>query len=227
MRTKVIFATVRGPGGPVARWSWEEFKALPHETVTTDIQMVEARHGLGRRFRRHLDHDATKRVDHRPGTPMEVPTVDVIATAVAPIVMVSATGLLFIGVQTKNIHLADRARDLITEHRKAIRCKDRGRREAATAQILLFERRIRLSQRALELLCGAIVSFVTTTLLLAVTPWMGQTAVPSPVTAGIFILGIGCLLLALVLEFLEMRAGLSTIAIAARAACDDPPRSTP
>jgi uncharacterized protein DUF2721 len=158
---------------------------------------------------------------------MEVSTVDVIATAVAPIVMVSATGLLFIGVQTNNIHLADRARGLITEHRKAIRCKDRGRREAVTAQILLFERRIRLSQRALELLCGAIVSFVMTTLLLAVTPWMGHTAVPSPVTAGIFILGIGCLLLALVLEFLEMRAGLSTIAIAARAACDDPPRSTP
>jgi hypothetical protein len=157
---------------------------------------------------------------------MEVPTVDVIATAVAPIVMVSATGLLFIGVQTKHIHLADRARDLITEHRKAIRCKDRGRREAVTAQILLFERRIRLSQRALELLCSAIVSFVTTTLLLAVAPWMGQTAVPPPVIAGIFILGIGCLLLALVLEFLEMRAGLSTIAIATRAACDDPPRSS-
>ena len=66
---------------------------------------------------------------------MEVSTVDVIATAVAPIVMVSATGLLFIGVQTNNIHLADRARDLITEHRKAIRCKDRGRREAVTAQL--------------------------------------------------------------------------------------------
>ena len=40
MRTKVIFATVRGPGGPVARWTWGEFKALPHETVTTDIHCV-------------------------------------------------------------------------------------------------------------------------------------------------------------------------------------------
>jgi DMSO/TMAO reductase YedYZ molybdopterin-dependent catalytic subunit len=40
VRTKVIFATVRGPGGPVARWTWEEFKALPHETVTTDIHCV-------------------------------------------------------------------------------------------------------------------------------------------------------------------------------------------
>ena len=48
---------------------------------------------------------------------METSTVDVIATAVAPIVMVSAAGLLFIGVQTKNLHLADRARDLMREYR--------------------------------------------------------------------------------------------------------------
>jgi len=32
--------TVRGPGGPTARWTWDEFNALPHETVTTDIHCV-------------------------------------------------------------------------------------------------------------------------------------------------------------------------------------------
>jgi DMSO/TMAO reductase YedYZ molybdopterin-dependent catalytic subunit len=32
--------TVRGPGGPTAHWTWEEFEALPHETVTTDIHCV-------------------------------------------------------------------------------------------------------------------------------------------------------------------------------------------
>jgi len=158
---------------------------------------------------------------------METSTVDVIATAVAPIVMVSATGLLFLGVQTKNIHLADRVRDLMREYREAISCQDKEHREALRAQIVLLEKRIRLSHRALELLYGAIVSFVTTTLLLAIAPWIGHTVVPSPVTAGIFILGIASLLLALVLEFLEMRAGLSTIAIATRMACEDSPRSTP
>jgi hypothetical protein len=113
------------------------------------------------------------------------------------------------------------------EYREAISCEDNEHREALRAQIVLFERRIRLSQRALELLYGAIVSFVTTTLFLAVAPWIGHTVVPSPVTAGIFILGIASLLLALVLEFLEMRAGLSTIAIATRMACEDSSRSTP
>ena len=57
--------------------------------------------------------------------------------------------------------------------------------------------------------------------------WIGHTVVPSPVTAGIFILGIASLLLALVVELLEMRAGLSTIAIATRMVCEDSSRSTP
>src|SRR5438046_2731423 len=50
---------------------------------------------------------------------MEAATADVISTAVAPIVMVSAGGLLFIGIQTKNLHLADRIRDLTREYRAA------------------------------------------------------------------------------------------------------------
>jgi len=32
--------TVRGPGGPAARFTWEQFQALPHETVTVDIHCV-------------------------------------------------------------------------------------------------------------------------------------------------------------------------------------------
>jgi DMSO/TMAO reductase YedYZ molybdopterin-dependent catalytic subunit len=32
--------TLRGPRAQQARWSWEEFQALPRETVTTDIHCV-------------------------------------------------------------------------------------------------------------------------------------------------------------------------------------------
>ena len=32
--------TVGSPGAPAARWSWNEFQALSHETVTTDIHCV-------------------------------------------------------------------------------------------------------------------------------------------------------------------------------------------
>jgi len=31
---------VRGPAGPVATWAWDEFEALPHETVTADFHCV-------------------------------------------------------------------------------------------------------------------------------------------------------------------------------------------
>jgi len=32
--------TVRGRGGSAARWTWDEFQALPHETLMTDIHCV-------------------------------------------------------------------------------------------------------------------------------------------------------------------------------------------
>jgi len=31
---------VRGPSGPAARWTWDEFQALPHEVLTRDIHCV-------------------------------------------------------------------------------------------------------------------------------------------------------------------------------------------
>jgi len=32
--------TVRGPSGPAAHWTWDEFQALPHEVVRRDIHCV-------------------------------------------------------------------------------------------------------------------------------------------------------------------------------------------
>ena len=32
--------TVRGPSGPMARWTWDEFQKLPRETITKDIHCV-------------------------------------------------------------------------------------------------------------------------------------------------------------------------------------------
>ena len=32
--------SLRGANGQVARWSWDEFNALPHQTITTDIHCV-------------------------------------------------------------------------------------------------------------------------------------------------------------------------------------------
>lgn len=144
---------------------------------------------------------------------MEPRTLEAITAAVAPIVMVSASGLLLMGIQAKNLHLADRIRALTAEYRALGEGPGHeARRRMVRDQILRFQRRIRLNQRSLELLYAAVVCFVVTSLLLAATPWLGATRILLVVTA-LFVTGVGVLLLALVVEFLEMRAGLATLGV--------------
>jgi multisubunit Na+/H+ antiporter MnhB subunit len=105
-----------------------------------------------------------------------VEPLSLITAAVAPIVMLSATGLLFIGLQTRNLPLADRMRELAKEHRNLPAEPRRAQRREA--QLRLFERRICLSQRALELLYIALVGFIVTALLLAAMPWLELRSLP-------------------------------------------------
>ena len=144
---------------------------------------------------------------------METQTYQVITSAVAPVVMVSAAGLLFTGVQAKNLHLADRLRALMSEYRTLTSgSAHQQRRDQIAAQLGLFRRRIGLSQRALEFIYLAMVIFVVTSLLIASTPWIGGNAPPT-LTAVVFVVGVGLLLVALVLEFWEMHLGLRTVDI--------------
>lgn len=144
---------------------------------------------------------------------MEPQSLQAITSAVAPVVMVSAAGLLFMGIQTKNLHLSDRIRALAMEYRELLMDPaHRARREQVRDQLVLFERRIRLSQRSLELLYMAMVCFVMTSLLLASTPWVGGLLL-TVVIAILFFGGVTFFLIALLVEFLEMRTGLKTIGI--------------
>ena len=144
---------------------------------------------------------------------MNPESVQLLTSAVAPVVMVSEAGLLFMGMQAKNLHLADRVRALTAESRALPPepTHDARRRQIAH-QLTLFERRLALSQRALECIYLSIVCFVVTSLLLL----LAAVAMPIVATHGvvvIFLLGVVLLLAALALEFLEMRVGLHTIEI--------------
>ncbi len=141
---------------------------------------------------------------------MGPPSVDILTTAVAPIVMVSAAGLLFNGVQTKNLHLSDRIRGLMREVRNSETTPDR--REQVLAQLVYFDRRMRLSQHALELIYLAILCFVVTSLLLTTVLWASRPVWPV-VIAAVFVAGVAVLIGALVLEFVEMWLSLQTIKI--------------
>lgn len=144
---------------------------------------------------------------------MEPLSLQTITSAAAPIVMVSAAGLLFLGLQTKNLHLADRIRTLAAEYRAlAGDPQHKQRLEQLRDQLGLFERRVRLSQRALEFLQIAMLCFVMTSLVLASATWVRGVLI-TVVIAALFLGGVSLFLIALLLEFLEMHAGLKTIGI--------------
>ena len=144
---------------------------------------------------------------------MEQPSLQAITSAVAPVVMVSAAGLIVMGVQTKNLHLADRLRSLALEYR-SLTAEDpqSPRRDHLRRQLEQFARRIRLSQRSLEFLYISIVCFITTSLVLASSAWVGGPELLLLV-ALLFVSGVAFFLIALLVEFMEMRLALSTIAI--------------
>jgi Flp pilus assembly protein TadB len=142
---------------------------------------------------------------------MDFAGVQAITAAAAPIVMVSAAGLLFMGIQTKNLHLSDRLRALTAEHRNLSSLPAHAaRRRQIEVQLALFSRRIRLSQMSLESLYLAILCFMLTALLLVIVGWVGQRVTVLAVGV-IFVVGVTLVLLSLALEFLEMRLGLQTI----------------
>ena len=148
---------------------------------------------------------------------MDVHGIDSLTSAIAPVVMVSAAGLLFNGVQAKNLHLSDRIRTLATELRRPD--LTRARQSQVRAQVTLFRARIRLSQWSLDCLYVAMLCFVVTSLLLASTLWLGTPVLPTLVTAT-FLLGVIVLIAAMILELVELAIALRTIDIEIRDALD-------
>lgn len=149
---------------------------------------------------------------------MDGQSLDSLTAAVAPVVMVSAAGLLFNGVQAKNLHLSDRIRALAAEMRHPELTPTR--RTQVLGQLALFHTRIRLSQWSLDFIYLAILCFILTSLLLASTLWIGPPALPALITA-VFLLGVAVLVVALGLEFVEMAIALRTIDIEIRGALQD------
>jgi len=136
-----------------------------------------------------------------------------LTAAVAPVVMVSAAGLLFNGIQAKHLHLSDRLRGLAAELRSPSTIPERV--EQVREELALFYRRIWMNQRALELIYISILVFVITSVLFASSMWVGARALLLA-TSAIFVIGVSLLLVALVLEFIEMWIELQTIAIEIR-----------
>lgn len=112
-----------------------------------------------------------------------------IAAAVTPAVMVSACGLIALGLDNQAARMSARLRELAREYRNL--ASSEGRRDSLKRQIDAFDGRHRLLARALQLNYGAMLGFVLTSFL-ELAKWL--MPIPSGVplltfAAGVLMLG--------------------------------------
>jgi hypothetical protein len=117
-----------------------------------------------------------------------MPTIDTlprIASAVTPAVMVSACGLIALGLINLSQALGGRLRELTREHRAASTAE--ARRGVIRRQVAILAHRHQTVSRALFLDYGAILAFALTSLLFL---GHGILSVPAEVEGLLFLLGV-------------------------------------
>jgi len=132
----------------------------------------------------------------------------VVATAVTPVVMVSATAILASGVNARYISISDRVRTLAREYREPAISNER--RSNIRRQMTVFHRRMHLVSWAARVLYAAAGCFVAVALLITITV---SKQVLLGATLGMFLTGLILVALAIVLQFLELQHSNKTIEI--------------
>jgi hypothetical protein len=112
-----------------------------------------------------------------------------IAAAVTPAVMVSACGLVALGLDNQISRMATRVRELVREYRSPEVTP--GRRAVLAAQVAVLDRRHSLYYRALILNYAALFAFLVTSLL-----WLAQAHFPVPYQIPVLVFAFGVVMLA-------------------------------
>ena len=134
-----------------------------------------------------------------------------IAAAVTPAVMVSACGLVALGLDNQTARMAMRLRELAHEWRELP--EDAVRRGMLAAQVRVLDRRHGLYSRALLLNYGALFAFVVTSLL-----WLAQSYWTVPTEVPLLTFGAGVAMLAGMAIFVIASVTLARSTIVAEAA---------
>lgn len=133
-----------------------------------------------------------------------------IAAAVTPAVMVSACGLVALGLDNQIARMSSRVRELAREHREA--GLPAARRALVEAQVRVLDRRHGLYSRALLLVYGALFAFVVTSLL-----WLADAFVDIPPAFPVILFGVGVLMLAAMAVLVVAAIGLARETVRAEA----------
>jgi Protein of unknown function (DUF2721) len=132
--------------------------------------------------------------------------LQIVATAVTPVVMVSATAILAGGVNSRYISISDRMRMLANEFRNPQTAE--ARRADIAKQISIFVRRIYLVAWSIRMCYMAMACFVLMALVITATAFRQMLIA---ITVPIFIVGIAFVISAIVLQLLELKASYGTI----------------
>jgi hypothetical protein len=135
-------------------------------------------------------------------------SLQVLAAAVTPVVLVSATAILISGVNSRYISIADKMRSLAQEFRTT-NCTP-ARRIGIQGQMKIFKSRIWLVAWAVRVLYAAVACFTATAMVLSATLWKN---ILENVALPLFALGISMMLAAIILQLLELHLSNRTITL--------------
>jgi hypothetical protein len=137
---------------------------------------------------------------------MPTDPLSVVTSAVAPVVMVSATAILISGVNSRYISISDRVRNLTREFRQDNPSAER--RSNIRSQMVIFHRRLHLVSWAARVLYAAAGCFVSVALLIGASAWrQGMDAITLP----IFLVGLTLTIAAIIFQVLELQGSNATI----------------
>lgn len=127
--------------------------------------------------------------------------LQMVTTAVAPAVMISASAILIGSVSSKHQAMSDRVRALMAEYR--LLTTPEIRRANIGRQVRFFQRRLSYTLCAHILLFCATAFFISTVILTSLMriDWL----------LACFVMGVGLMLIAVVCEILELRLAKRTM----------------
>jgi hypothetical protein len=131
-----------------------------------------------------------------------------VATAVTPVVMVSATAILISGTNSRYISISDRVRTLSREYRLELTSAER--QLNIRRQMAIFHRRLHLVSWAARVLYSAVGCFVAVALLISLS--ISKPMWPKA-TLWMFLFGLILIAFAIVLQLLELQQSNRTIDI--------------
>jgi hypothetical protein len=142
------------------------------------------------------------------GMPAVNDPLQVLAAAVTPVVLVSATAILVSGVNSRYISIADKMRGLAQEFRGGHCTSDR--KSSIAAQMKIFQSRIFLVAWAVRVLYAAVGCFIAVAMVISATLWQKTL---EAITLPLFAAGILMILAAIICQLLELHLSNRTIAL--------------